>query len=64
MSYYERGEWAIYLGNQLVDIREAGDRGSDATGSFRCDLYREMYEQGFTHEEVNIVWVPLARTPE
>lgn len=63
MSNYERGELLVFVGDQIVDSREA-EYGTDATSSFKCELYRELYEQGFTEGEVEIIWVPLARTPE
>ena len=61
--YKQRGELLVFVGDQIVDSREA-ECGTDATSDFKCDLYREMYEQGFTEDEVKIIWVPLAGTPE
>jgi hypothetical protein len=62
MSYKQRGELLVFVGDQIVDSREA-ECGTDATSDFKSDLYREMYEQGFTEEEVNIIWVPLPICP-
>ena len=59
---YEQGELLVFVGDQIVDSRLA-ERGTDATSSFKCELYREMYEQGFTEGEVEIVWVPLDISP-
>tara|TARA_R110002126_G_scaffold249144_1_gene392045 strand:- start:438 stop:632 length:195 start_codon:yes stop_codon:yes gene_type:complete len=58
MSYKERGELLVFVGNQIVDSREA-EGGTDATSSFKCELYREMYEAGYQEDEFNIVWVPF-----
>jgi hypothetical protein len=57
MSYRERGELLVFVGNQFVFSREA-ECGTDATSSFKCELYREMYDQGYTEDEVNIIWCP------
>ena len=62
MSYKEIGELFVFVGDQIVDSRLA-ERGTDATGSLRCDLYREMYEAGYSEDEVEIVWVPLDISP-
>ena len=59
--YKQRGELLIFVGDQIVDSREA-ECGTDATSSFKCELYRELYEAGYSEEEVQIVWVPLDYT--
>ena len=59
----ERGELLVFIGDQIVDSREA-ERGTDATSDFKSELYRELYEAGYSENEVEIVWGPLARTPE
>jgi len=63
MSNYQRGELLIFVGDQIVDSREA-EGGTWATSDFKSELYKELYDQGFTEEEVKIIWVPLAETPE
>jgi hypothetical protein len=59
--YKQRGELLVFVGDQIVDSREA-EGGTDATSSFKCELYRELYDQGYSEDEVQIVWVPLDYT--